>query len=176
MAPEQDYAFTAGRLWDEAKNTRTLDAAAARLAFPFHAAGPVRAPHGEQVEFEHLHLLGQLDAAGMAARLAARPVFVSAATFEPFGLAVLEAAGSGCPLVLADIPTFRELWDGTALFVQPGDAKGFASAIEDCVQDLPLRTTLGDAALARSARYSADRMAGEVAAHYRQLLAARLAA
>ena len=45
------------------------------------------------------------------------PIFVSAARYEPFGLAVLEAAQAGCALVLSDIPTFRELWDGAALFV-----------------------------------------------------------
>ena len=39
------------------------------------------------------------------------------ALYEPFGLAVLEAAQAGCALVLSDIPTFRELWDGAALFV-----------------------------------------------------------
>jgi glycosyltransferase involved in cell wall biosynthesis len=175
-ASPSDCAFTAGRLWDEVKNTRTLDAAAARLPFPFHAAGPITAPRGETLAVENLHLLGKLDAAGLERRLASRPVFVSAATFEPFGLAVLEAAMSGCPLVLSDIPTFRELWDGAAVFVRPHDAEGFASAILDCVEDLPLRDALGEAARFRAQRYSAARMARETAAHYRELLQARLAA
>jgi glycosyltransferase involved in cell wall biosynthesis len=174
--PQHDCAFTAGRLWDEVKNTRILDAAAALLPFPFHAAGAITAPHGETLPTEHLHLLGQLDASALACRLAARPVFVSAATFEPFGLAVLEAAANGCPLVLSDIPTFRELWDGAAVFVPPHDAQGFAAAIQDCVQDLPLRSALGAAARERARRYSAERMASRTAAHYRELLNARIAA
>lgn len=173
---QQDCAFTAGRLWDEVKNTRTLDAVAALLPFPFHAAGCVTAPHGETIPTEHLHLLGQLDAASLARRLAARPVFVSAATFEPFGLAVLEAAASGCPLVLSDIPTFRELWDGAAVFIPPNDVAGFVWAIEECVQDLALRWALGEAARIRAQRFTAQRMATDTTAHYRELLQARLAA
>jgi glycosyltransferase involved in cell wall biosynthesis len=175
-APQHDCAFTAGRLWDEVKNTGTLDAAAGLLPFPFHAAGSVTAPHGSTIETEHLHLLGPLDGATLARRLESRPVFVSAATFEPFGLAVLEAAAAGCPLVLSDIPTFRELWDGAAVFIAPHDASGFAAAIENCIRDLQQRSRLGDAAHSRAQRYSSERMASATAAHYRDLLRTRLAA
>jgi glycosyltransferase involved in cell wall biosynthesis len=171
-----DCAFTAGRLWDEVKNARSLDAVAARLPFPFHAAGSKRAPHGETAEFEHLHCLGQLDSDALNMWLAARPVFVSAATFEPFGLAVLEAAASGCALVLSDISTFRELWDDVAIFVEADDIAGFAMAIETCVQDVELRATLGDNARLRSQTYSAERMACATTAHYRDLLTTRAAA
>ncbi len=169
-------ALTAGRLWDEVKNCATLDRAAARLAFPFHAAGDTTAPHGEVTAATHLRLLGQLDAAAFAARLAQRPVFVSAATFEPFGLAVLEAAGARCPLVLSDIPTFRELWEGAAVFVEPHDAEGFAQAIEAILRDPDRRDALGEAAHARALDYTPERMATSMAHHYRDLLAARLAA
>jgi glycosyltransferase involved in cell wall biosynthesis len=171
-----DCAFTAGRLWDEVKNARVLDAVAARLPFPFYAAGNARGPQGETVALEHLHGLGQLDGEAMKRWLAARPVFVSAATFEPFGLAVLEAAASGCALVLSDIATFRELWDGAAVFVEPHDINGFAHAIETCVEDIELRSRLGEAARRRARAYSAERMAAAMAAHYRDLLSTRAAA
>ncbi len=58
----------------------------------------------------------------MATAYAAATVFASMARYEPFGLAVLEAAQAGMRLVLSDIPTFRELWDGAAIFV--GDEAG----------------------------------------------------
>ncbi|VWX55017.1 glycosyltransferase family 4 protein [Novosphingobium sp. 9U] len=169
-------ALTAGRMWDEVKNLATLDQAAALISYPFCAAGSLTAPHGETASASHLRLLGQLDAAAFAAKLEQRPVFVSAATFEPFGLAVLEAAGARCPLVLSDIPTFRELWDGAAVFVDPLDAPGFASAVEAIVRDPGRRDALGEAAHSRAQRYAPERMAGLMAEHYRDLLAARLAA
>lgn len=123
------FAFTAGRLWDEGKGLRTIDRMAALLECPVRAAGPLAGPNGSRVALDHTHWLGPLDDAGMAWWLAARPVFVSAARYEPFGLSVLEAAQAGCPLVLSDIPTFRELWDGAASFVAPEDHEAFAHEV-----------------------------------------------
>jgi glycosyltransferase involved in cell wall biosynthesis len=175
-APVQDFALTVGRLWDAVKNTATLDAVAERLAIPFKAAGAATGPHGETAMIDHLQPLGHVDADTLAKLLAARPPFVSAATFEPFGLAVLEAAGAGCPLILSDIPTFRELWDGVAIFVTPTDVAGFAAAIERCVGDVTERRRLGEAARARSHRYSAARMAEAMASVYAGLVPQKVAA
>lgn len=147
-------AFTAGRLWDEVKRTPLLDAAAARLAAPLYAAGPTRAPHGASVPVEHLHLLGELTADSMAAMLATQPVFVSAACFEPFGLAVLEAAQAGCALVLSDIGTFRELWDGAAVFVSGDDPAAWSDAIAALLADDAARAAFGAAAADRGAQYT----------------------
>lgn len=169
--PKHDAAITVGRLWDTVKNAALLDRAAAELAVPFYAAGACTGPHGETIDLSEMIMLGELPAAGLAAWLAAQPVFVSAAIFEPFGLAVLEAAGAGCALVLADIATFRELWDGVALFVPPDDAQGYADAIASLIGDTALRTQLGAAARDRAARYTVDRMAEAMLDQYRAMLA-----
>jgi glycosyltransferase involved in cell wall biosynthesis len=175
LAPRapHDCAFTAGRLWDEGKNLATLDASAALLPVPVHAAGPVAGPNGAAIAFEAVHALGELDEAGIAHWLSARPVFVSTALYEPFGLAVLEAAAAGCPLVLSDIPTFRELWDGAALFVPARDSKAFARAIGDLVGDDVARNTLGRAARLRAARYTPSATARTMAGLYFELLEKR---
>ncbi len=159
-------AFTAGRLWDEVKRTPLLDAAAGRLAAPLYAAGPTRAPHGASVPVEHLHLLGDLAPSGMAAMLATQPVFVSAASFEPFGLAVLEAAQAGCALILSDIDTFRELWDGAAVFVAGDDPAAWADAIAEVMGDATARTALGAAAADRGAHYTVQATADAMRALY----------
>jgi glycosyltransferase involved in cell wall biosynthesis len=147
-------ALTVGRLWDAAKNVSTLDEAARLLDAPFLAAGPLRGPHGEEFAPAHLRALGRLEAGELASLLVLRPVFATAATFEPFGLAVLEAAQAGCPLVLSDIATFRELWDGAALFVDAGDGARFAEAIAALLADAPRARTLGRAAAERATRYT----------------------
>ena len=119
----QAVVLTAGRLWDEAKNLRTLDAAAAGIRWPVLAAGPTRGPDGQEIRLEHVVALGTLDGAALEDRLRRASVFASLAIYEPFGLAVLEAALAGCALVLSDTATFRELWQDAALFVPPDDPR-----------------------------------------------------
>ncbi|MGF7147291.1 glycosyltransferase involved in cell wall biosynthesis [Sphingomonas zeicaulis] len=166
----EDFAFTAGRLWDAGKNVALLDAVAAQLDIPFEAAGATVAPHGEFVSLDALRPVGQLDAAALEARLGAQPIFVSAASYEPFGLAVLEAAHAGCALVLSDIPTFRELWGGVAQFVDQDDAAGFAAAIRALVRDPNARDAAGAAARLHARRYTATKMAEKMMMHYIALL------
>lgn len=171
----QDHVFTAGRLWDEGKNICLLDEVAGRIAVPFRAAGPLVGPQGEGIDLQALLPLGPLDSVGMAEHLASQPVFVSAALYEPFGLAVLEAAMAGCALVLSDIPTFRELWDGAAVFVDPRDAQGFAWEIEEMIGDCATRSEMGARAQTRAGVYTAAAMAGQMTAHY-QAIERRVAA
>ncbi len=166
-------ALTIGRLWDEVKDTATLDAAASLLDAPFVAIGATRAPHGATVTPAHLQATGPLPAAEIAQWLARRPVFVSAARFEPFGLAVLEAAQAGCPLVLSDIPTFRELWEGAATFVSPGNAPGFAKAAAALLADPACHAAQGQAARQRAARYTPAAMTAQMTGIYRDLLSAK---
>lgn len=165
-----DFVFTAGRLWDEGKDLRTLDAAASRIGVPVHAAGPLEGPNGSQVMFDNLHSLGNLEEDQIARWLCARPVFVSTALYEPVGLAVLEAAAAGCALILSDIPTFRELWSDVAIFVPPRDDKGFTRTISDLVGDDFERAVLGRAARERASLRTPEAMAAQMAFHYRTLL------
>ncbi|HEX9932114.1 MAG TPA: glycosyltransferase family 4 protein [Allosphingosinicella sp.] len=167
-----DFVFTAGRLWDEGKNLDTLDAAAERIPVPVRAAGPLQGPNGARVIFDNIHCLGNLGEEELARWLSARPVFVSAALYEPFGLAVLEAASAGCPLILSDIPTFRELWDDVAIFVPPRDEEGFTRAIANLVGDDFERAVMGRASKERADLYTPDAMAAQMAAIYRSLLPA----
>ena len=172
VAPH-DFAFTAGRLWDKGKNAATLDRAAADLPGPLYAAGPADGPNGDSIRLEHARPLGTISEKELGRWLAARPVFVSSALYEPFGLAVLEAAAAGCPLVLSDIPTFRELWDGVARFVPAMDAPGFARAIGDIAGDDFLRAEMGEAARRRASAFTPEAMAGKMLTIYRQLAGSR---
>ncbi len=177
MLPDEimpvDAVFTAGRLWDQVKNIALLDRVAAAIDAPFRAAGPLVGPQGETVAVAHLETPGSLDEAALARELAGRPIYATAATFEPFGLSVLEAAAAGCPLVLSNIDTFRELWTGAALLVAPDDEAGFVAAIQRIRSDPTLRAHLGEAAQLRAARYTPDAMATAMAEVYAGLTASR---
>jgi glycosyltransferase involved in cell wall biosynthesis len=144
--------LTVGRLWDEAKNLAVLD----RVAAPIRAAGALHGPHGATIRLGHIETLGSLSEPELARAYAGAEVFVSAARYEPFGLSVLEAAQAGCALVLSDIPTFRELWDGAALFAHPDDPDSIGAAIDQARAQAPV---LAAAARVRARRYTRAAMA-----------------
>ena len=149
-----------------------LQQAAAVIA-PTHAMADVVWPiqlAGDQGSAEdggRLELLGPLAHGDLLKRMREASVFVHPALYEPFGLAVLEAARCRCCLVLADIPSLRELWDGCAQFVDPRDPEQWVLELNRLAGDSEERRELGRRALLRSARYSP----GACAARYRELYA-----
>jgi glycogen synthase len=166
-------AVTAGRLWDEGKDIATLDAAAGLTELPILAVGPTTGPNRSAIELRQLQGLGELAATEVRSLLASKPIFVTSALYEPFGLAVLEAAQAGCALVLSDIPTFRELWDGAAVFVPVRDAEGFGQALSQLAAAPERRAILGTAARERSQRYTVEAMAGQMLQIYAATFAGR---
>ena len=164
------FVFTAGRLWDEAKNVFALERVASRLSAPVLAAGPLRAPHGASTRLSATQTLGSLDQTALRGLLDRRPVFVSMARYEPFGLAVLEAAQAGCALVLSDMPTFREIWEGCAVFVPLDDEAALVHAINDLLADDAARAAAGERAQARAARYSHASFVDSMCALYDNVL------
>ena len=94
-------------------------------------------------------------------------MFASAARYEPFGLGVLEAAQAGCALVLSDIATFRELWEGAAFFVPADSPEGFAEAFRRLLADPEEAAWMGRLAQVRAGRYGPDAMAAGVLDVYR---------
>jgi glycosyltransferase involved in cell wall biosynthesis len=171
-AAKEGFALAAGRLWDAAKNLAGLDAAAGRLAWPVYVAGDCRHPERGWVEPRHARALGQLPAAVLADWMGRAAVYALPARYEPFGLSVLEAAASGCALVLGDIASLRETWDGAAVFVHPGDDAALAAAISAVMADPERRARLGGKALRRAQDFPASRMARAYADLYAGLAAA----
>lgn len=174
--PERPLVLASGRWWDEGKGGATLDAAAARLRWPVVMLGPAQGANGAAFAPRHARLAGELPHAEAVALMREAAVFVSPSLYEPFGLAVLEAARTGLPLVLSDIPTFRELWDGAALLVPPRDPEALAAAIDALAADPGERLRLGQAAQARSRRFTPAAQADRMLSLYEALAGAPLAA
>ncbi|GAA3077251.1 glycosyltransferase family 1 protein [Pseudonocardia yunnanensis] len=56
---------------------------------------------------------------------------VSASRDEGFGIPLVEAMALGTPLVVTDIPVFREVGGHAAAYVAPGDVAGFVRAVRE---------------------------------------------
>lgn len=168
---EKPVALTSGRLWDEGKGFAALDRAAGLSRVPVRAAGALQGPNGQRVTARSVFPLGQLSTARLERELEAATAFVSLALYEPFGLGVLEAAQAGCALLLSDIPTFRELWEGAALFVPARDAERAAKALDELAEAPAEAARLGARARERAKRFSREAAVAGTLAVYREALA-----
>ena len=152
-ASRRETVFAAGRFWDEAKNLKAVAAAAPRLRWPVRLAGD-GSPGG------------RLSANEMAAAYASAGIYLFPALYEPFGLSILEAAQAGCALVIGDIGSLRELWDGAAVFVDPRDVDAIVDAVNTLIADEPRRLALAQRAGERAALFTPSRMAAAYAEVY----------
>jgi glycosyltransferase involved in cell wall biosynthesis len=170
---KDDFVFAAGRWWDDGKNGVVLDAAAEEISWPVVMAGSNRGPNGQYVPIEKAQNRGELSHAETMELMEKAAIVVSPSLYEPFGLAVLEAARCGSALVLADIPTYHELWDGAALFADTHDPQAFAVAVNQLAGDPSLRTVYADRARIRSLDFTAEAQARAMAHVYTRLLSAK---
>jgi glycogen(starch) synthase len=151
--PKEQFTLVAGRAWDAAKNVALAGEAAVGKVY---LAGELGSPDGGRAEAPAgLDVLGHLSRAELDDWLARAMVYLSPARYDPFGLLPLQAALHGCALLLSDIPSYRELWDGAACFFRV-----------DNVHDLRAKwrallagSDLGRAARKRATTYSVQRMA-----------------
>lgn len=78
-----------------------------------------------------LHWLETTSDGDVKALLASCRCLIQASALEGFGLAVVEAGIMGVPLVLSDIPVFREIAGGEAVYFEMGDARALAKILAD---------------------------------------------
>jgi glycosyltransferase involved in cell wall biosynthesis len=158
-APKQPCVLAAGRFWDAAKNLAALEQVAPDLPWPVKVAGASRHPDGGGIVPQGVHCLGELPREELARAMAHAAIYALPARYEPFGLSVLEAALSGCALVLGDIASLRENWDDAALFVAPDDHDGLCAALLRLMHNPVERSRLAQAAFVRAHAFSPARQA-----------------
>ncbi len=171
---KQDFILSVGRLWDEAKNVAALEAIAPEVFWPIYLAGEDKHPNGGNAHTEgrspRVTRLGRLSPPTLSHWYARAAIYALPARYEPFGLSVLEAALSGCALVLGDIPSLREIWEDAALFVAPNEDKELAYQLNRLICDRESRQQWADRAYTRALDFTSDRMAASYLALYQVLL------
>ena len=167
---KEPFVLTAGRFWDEGKNVRTVADAAPMITWPVCAAGDTRSPDGNELHAgSSVRALGRLDERELATWMSHASIFVLPARYEPFGLSAVEAAHSGCALVLGDIPSLREVWDDTALFVDPSSPADLAHAVNTLAQREGTRGAFAIRAYTRARELTPERMARQYLRLYEDL-------
>ncbi len=157
--PKVPMILAAGRWWDTSKNGLALDLAAPDSPWPLTLAGALCGPNGETASFSNVRTPGSIPHNDVLALMRQTTIFAAPSHYEPFGIAVAEAAASGAALVLSDIPVFRELWPDAALFVAPDDVAGWAEAFRRLAGDPALRQQLTTQSYARARQFTVARQA-----------------
>lgn len=111
---------------------------------------------------ERVHFVGELQPTAIGEFLGALDVFVFPTIAETFGLAAVEAAAAGLPVVATDLPVLREVLevDGApaALLVDTADTAAFAAAVDRIFAEPALAAALGAAGRGLDRRFSLDAM------------------
>jgi glycosyltransferase involved in cell wall biosynthesis len=87
--------------------------------------------------------------------LTSSTALVSASLAEGFGLPLVEAMAVGTPVIVSDIPVFREIGADAAVFFDPSSAESFAWGVRE-LEEPGRWQELSERAVARAAHYSWD--------------------
>lgn len=159
---KEPFVLSAGRIWDEAKNLDALSAVAPHLAWPVRIAGEMTPPDAttppRPLGGPNLEYLGVRTPRELMELYARAAIYALPARYEPFGLTALEAALSGCALVLGDVPSLREIWGEAAWFVAPNDPAALRFALRQLIARPDLCADYGARARQRGAAFTARRM------------------
>jgi glycosyltransferase involved in cell wall biosynthesis len=109
-----------------------------------------------------VYFVGEIAPEQVGTFLACLDVFVFPSRAETFGLAAVEAAHAGVPVVANDLPVLREVlsYQGApaAVFVDASDTAMLATAVSRVLADTALNDTLKQNARGLRLRYSVDAM------------------
>lgn len=78
--------------------------------------------------------------------------------YEGFGLPPLEAMACGCPVITSNNTSLREIYEGSALLVDPTDVNSLANKILEVMKDNKLRNKMIENGLALSAKLTQEKM------------------
>ncbi len=167
--PKSLQAITVGRAWDPGKCVVLLEEidvpvpllVAGDPAPPGEAGSPGRSARG-------VHYLGKQEAGELRELYSRTALYIATSCYEPFGLAPLEAALSGCALVMSGLPTLREIWGEAAAYFTPRDPRSLEALVRRLAAEPEEVTALGARALAHArALYTS----GAMIAHHEALYA-----
>lgn len=171
---KEESIVTVGRMWDSGKNASLL----LRREMPgtVRIVGCDRHPEWQNHAFAaeavrpNVHLDPAQDERQLVQTLARAGIYAATSQYEPFGLAPVEAALSRCAIVASDIPSFRELWDGAAIFFRNNDDESLFAALDSLHRSPELRRDRGNLAYRHARRhFSAERMVAGYKDLYRSL-------
>ena len=94
-------------------------------------------------------------------------MFVFPSRFEGFGLPVLEAMATECPVVTSNVTSIPEVVGGAVQMFDPDDTEGMADIVLNCIKHPELRLEMGQKGRVRAELFGWDKSAEETMKIYR---------
>ena len=123
------------------------------------------------VNTEQIHFTGYVDDADLAALYSGALAFVFPSLYEGFGLPVLEAMQSGCPVIASNTSSLPEIVGDAGLLVSPSNEDELCAAMLKVYTDSSLRATVSTASRQRASRFSWERTARSTIDVYKKIIA-----
>jgi glycosyltransferase involved in cell wall biosynthesis len=120
---------------------------------------------------EAIQVLGYIPYADLPGLYAAAAMLVFPSLFEGFGIPLLEAMASGCPIVSANTTSLPEVAGDAAVLVDPYNVEEMAEAIHTVLHDEALRLDLKARGLDRVKYFSWEKAARRTIEVYQSSLA-----
>ncbi|MHB8474360.1 MAG: glycosyltransferase family 4 protein [Gammaproteobacteria bacterium] len=97
-------------------------------------------------------------------------LFVFPSSYEGFGIPILESMAAGCPMVLSDIPVFREITQNNGVYFRQRDIESMALAIENVLSSNSERARLVEYGNERIKAFGFQSVAAQMERLYNSLL------
>ena len=118
-----------------------------------------------QVIFIHNSGTAELQAIYQMARVMVYPSF-----FEGFGLPVLEAQASGCPVITSNLSSLPEAGGEGAIYIDPSDISAIGKSIRNLLYDNALKNEMQSRGFNNAALFSEKSVADRLMKLYREVL------
>jgi glycosyltransferase involved in cell wall biosynthesis len=119
---------------------------------------------------EHVVLVGYVPDDDLVALYNAAIGFVFPSLYEGFGMPVLEAMQSGCPVITSNVTSLPEIVDDAAILIDPKDEDALCQAMLNLFRDSSLRRTFTNKGLNRAQQFGWNRCASETSKIYDKIL------
>ena len=153
------------------KNLERVAEALAGISCEWLIVGPLDTAQEKRIRDRAVSYrsLGILNAAAVLDAYRSCDMLVFASTYEGFGLPIVEANAVGRPVVTSNILSMPEVAGDAACLVDPFDAGSIRAGILRIINEPEYRARLVANGFRNTERFSADNVAGEYAAIYREL-------
>lgn len=181
--PKEFALYVGDATWN--KNLPNLIRAAKRLGINLVMVGKALSEtaydrsntwNADRIEIERLvesddniRRLGFLSQEDLVAIYNLAKVFVMPSYYEGFGLPILEAMQSGCPVVCTNKGSLREVAGNASIFIEP-DEKSIANGIKKVWDDESLRLELSKKGIENARKFSWEKTAKDTIGVYKKAI------